>query len=109
MIFFLQTFKLACLIVFAYMSFWFVIGRLLKRNDVADIAWGLGFVFVSWITFLKTGWGIDRRFLAVFLITLWGFRLAWHIFNRLRVKPEDARYQKYREQWKKGLMQRMFV
>lgn len=34
------------LMLFCYASLWFVVGMLRKRNDVADIAWGLGFILI---------------------------------------------------------------
>ena len=33
--------------LFLYMSSWFVLSFVKKRNDVADVAWGLGFVLVA--------------------------------------------------------------
>lgn len=33
-----------------YMTLWFGYATYLKRDDVADTAWGLGFVCVAWLT-----------------------------------------------------------
>ena len=33
--------------IFFYMTAWFVIAFIKKRNDVADIAWGLGFIVAA--------------------------------------------------------------
>lgn len=33
------------------MTMWFAIS-IVKRNDIADIAWGLGFVLMAWSSFL---------------------------------------------------------
>jgi steroid 5-alpha reductase family enzyme len=35
-------------VLWAYMSLWFVVSLIKKRNDVADVAWGLGFVLLAW-------------------------------------------------------------
>jgi len=35
------------LILFLYMSTWFTLSVLKKRNDVADVAWGLGFALLA--------------------------------------------------------------
>jgi len=43
------------LILLAYMSFWFVVSLIKKRNDVADVAWGLGFVLMTWVSFFLSG------------------------------------------------------
>jgi len=39
---------------------------------------------------------IPRSWLVIALITLWGARLAAHIFHRHRGKGEDSRYQAMR-------------
>lgn len=81
-----------------YMSFWFAISVIKKRNDVADIAWGLGFVLMAWLSFCLTGYSF-KAFLVNSLVTVWGLRLAWHIYHRNRNKPEDSRYLEWRKTW----------
>ena len=86
--------------LFLYMTFWFIISLLKKRNDVADIAWGLGFVLLSWSGSFISG-GLNLRSLIInLLVTIWGLRLAWHIYRRNQNKPEDYRYQTWRKEWK---------
>ena len=41
------------LLIWTYATLWFVISLLAKRNDVADIAWGLGYVVVCIYLFQK--------------------------------------------------------
>lgn len=86
------------LALFVYMNVWFVIAVVIKRNDVADIAWGLGFVLMGWIAFLLSDHSV-RSILVNILVTLWGLRLAWHIARRNLKKPEDPRYAAWRQQW----------
>ncbi|PKM91340.1 steroid 5-alpha reductase [Candidatus Falkowbacteria bacterium HGW-Falkowbacteria-1] len=86
-------------ILLAYMSIWFVISLFKKRNDVVDIAWGLGFVIIAWASFLISGNFSLRSLLVNFLVSIWGFRLAWHINNRNKEKPEDYRYLAWRKEW----------
>jgi steroid 5-alpha reductase family enzyme len=81
------------------MSTWYVVSIILKRNDVADFAWGLGFVTLAWTSFLYSGFS-ERGLLATLLVTIWGSRLAWHIYLRNRGKAEDYRYQIWRKEWK---------
>ncbi len=86
-------------ILFGYMSCWFVVAVVKKRNDVADIAWGLGFVLLAWSSFFLSSFS----YLALVvnsLVTIWGFRLAWHIYNRNKKKTEDPRYVEWRKTWK---------
>lgn len=87
------------LVVLVYMMIWYSISLVLRRNDVADIAWGLGFVVVSWISFFLSP-HIERGLLVAALVTLWGTRLSYHIFLRNKNKPEDFRYRNWRKSWK---------
>ena len=34
-------------LVFCYATLWFAVSILLRRNDIADIAWGLGYLAIS--------------------------------------------------------------
>lgn len=88
--------------LFAYMSLWFVVSLIKKRNDVADIAWGLGFVLMAWVSFVLPGNPVGSRGLIVgLLVTAWGIRLAWHIYLRNKGKTEDYRYLAWRKEWGK--------
>ena len=81
------------LVLFVYMSLWFVISLIKKRNDVADVAWGLGFVLLAWVSFYLGDASGERALMVCLLVSIWGVRLAWHIYWRNRGKPEDYRYQ----------------
>ncbi len=87
-------------ILFLYFNFWFLVSLIRKRNDVVDIAWGLGFVLMTWSALWLSGNYEERQWLITTLITLWGIRLSWHIFTRNKNKEEDTRYQKLRAEWK---------
>lgn len=91
------------ILIFIFMSAGFGYALLKKRNDIVDIMWGLGFVLVAWVSFFLHG-DISFRLTLVFIaVTLWGLRLALHIWKRHQGKPEDYRYQSWREEWmKKG-------
>ncbi len=95
----MNYYLILALVLFIYMSLWFVVSVLKKRNDVADIAWGLGFVLVSWVSFLVAENFSLRAYLVNFVVSIWGFRLAWHIYGRNKGKKEDYRYLAWREQW----------
>lgn len=97
------------LILFLYMSSWFVISQIKKRNDVADIAWGLGFVLLTWISlFISQAFGI-QNWLVASLVSIWGVRLAWHIHSRNRKKKEDFRYLAWRKEWGKWFFLRSYI
>ncbi len=97
-----------CILI--YMSAWFLLATIIKRNDVADIAWGLGFVLVAWLSFFK--FSTSNNLLAIIansLVTIWGLRLAWHIFSRNKNKPEDYRYKAWRDSWGKWFYIRSYL
>ena len=86
-------------LLFIYMSFWFIFSVIKKRNDVADVAWGLGFVFLAWSSFFIHQSYEIKPFLVNMLVSIWGIRLAWHIHARNKNKAEDYRYLEWRKQW----------
>jgi len=81
------------------MNFWFVISLIKKRNDVADVAWGLGFVLIAWASFIISDNENWQGILVGILVSIWGIRLAWHINSRHKGKPEDSRYAVWRRDW----------
>ncbi len=96
-------------VLWGYMSLWFVISLVKKRNDVADVAWGLGFVLVAWTSFFLGGRPGTRGLMVGVLVSTWGLRLAWHIHSRNQGKPEDYRYRAWREEWGKWFYARSYV
>ena len=96
------------LVVFFYMFFWFIISVIKKRNDVADTAWGIGFLLIAVISFLKNDFSFDRAFLSTLLVVFWAIRLSIHIHSRNKGKKEDYRYKKWRDSWGKLFYLRSF-
>ncbi len=97
------------LVLLVYMTAWFGISVLKKRNDVADIAWGLGFVLLTWISFALSDSSSVHSLVIGILITIWGIRLAWHIHARNKGKTEDYRYRAWREEWGKWFYPRSYA
>lgn len=82
-----------------YMTLAFGFSVLKKRNDYADVAWGLGFIFLAWFAFfLQKNVGFFSYLINI-LISIWGLRLSFHIYQRLKNKPEDYRYAAWRANW----------
>ncbi|MFN0176782.1 MAG: DUF1295 domain-containing protein [Saprospiraceae bacterium] len=96
------------LLLLCYASLWFVVGLLRKRNDVADIAWGLGFVLICVYCWATRPYS-PLSTLVYALVTLWGFRLALHIALRSRGKAEDFRYRQWRTDWGRWFVLRSFL
>jgi steroid 5-alpha reductase family enzyme len=91
-----------------YMIFWFIVSLVIRRNDVADVAWGGGFIVAAAAALLVSGGPAARAVLVTLLVFIWGIRLALHIGLRNRGKQEDARYRKWREEWGKHVVLRSF-
>lgn len=95
------------IVVYGYMLCWFLVSIVKKRNDVADIAWGMGFVLLSWYAFFLAE-PSTKALLMNLLVTIWGGRLAWHIYQRNKKKTEDARYLAWRNSWKHFYLRSFF-
>ncbi len=68
----------------------------LRDVSIVDIAWGLGFVLVAWLSFIVTGPSTPRKLLLVACTTIWGTRLSGYLAWRNWGKAEDRRYQAMR-------------
>jgi steroid 5-alpha reductase family enzyme len=88
---------------------WFLVALLRRRNDVADVAWGIGFIIAASTAMGVTGAVTARSILIVVLVIVWGGRLAAHIGVRNAGKGEDPRYRKWREEWGEHAALRAFL
>jgi len=94
-----HTLSITAIAIWVYMTLWFLVSVMARRNDVADIAWGPGFIVVS-ITSLLVSHNVSPSTLLVLaLVTIWGLRLGLHIGARNIHKSEDSRYQIKRRLW----------
>ncbi len=100
---------LAAGIIGVYMTAAFAVALRRRNNGVADVAWGPGFIVTGWLVFLLRGGGQGRQWLVLGLVTLWGGRLAWHVFRRNRGREEDFRYAAWRRQWGRWFVARTFL
>ena len=88
------TFLVICFMTLAY--------ALAYKNDdlsIIDIAWPLGFLAITYYTFFTFSSFHARQIEVTVLITLWAVRLACHLYQRKRGKPEDPRYTAFRKKW----------
>jgi len=86
-------------VIFVFMTLMFVAALIRKRNDIADVGWGVGFVLVALTSLWLSGTVTPRKLLVLALVVLWGARLAVHIGMRNRGKKEDYRYKRWRDDW----------
>lgn len=96
------------LLIWIYATLWFIVSLLARRNDVADIAWGLGYVVVC-IYLFQTQVKASVPLLVYTLVGIWALRLSTHIFLRNRGKGEDFRYRQWREEWGKTFYWRSYL
>lgn len=96
------------LIILAYATLWFIFSILKKRNDIADIAWGIGYIVLCVYYFLYFP-NQARHLLLYSLVLLWGLRLSIHIALRNKGKSEDYRYKKWRQEWGKIFYLRSYL
>jgi steroid 5-alpha reductase family enzyme len=98
-----MVFLNSAILIWVYMTLWYGVSVLKKRNDIADIAWGLGFILVAGFSLIFNP--NIKLMISLILISFWGIRLATHIYKRNKNKKEDYRY----EQWKNNAYFKVFV
>ena len=69
-----------------------IVSLRLRDASIADIGWGPGFVLLAWwyVAILQPPAG--RASVIALLVTVWGGRLAAHLYRRGRGRGEDPRY-----------------
>ena len=108
---FLTLFLIGGGVIFCLMFLLWLISLFLKNSSIVDIFWGAGFVISAWLyPFLTPGGFTMHKLLLLTLVTIWGLRLTIYILMRNWRKPEDFRYQKWRQEsgktwWIKSLFQ----
>lgn len=105
----MNVFGSSSILLLIYMTTMFLLALWRKDNSIVDVAYGIAFVLVSWTGLLVFGGGHARQWLIVMLVTVWGVRLAVHIFLRKQGEGEDFRYRQWRESWGKTFVWRSFL
>jgi steroid 5-alpha reductase family enzyme len=83
-----------------FVSALFMLSLIVRRNDIADIAWGIGIFLVALVSFLHVETAGPLQYALLVLAGLWGGRLSVRILLRNLKKEEDYRYKKWREEWR---------
>jgi steroid 5-alpha reductase family enzyme len=87
-------------IITTFVSILFILSLALKRNDIADVAWGPGIALASWSSWYLAGQPTTTTTLVVLcLVSIWATRLGIRIYLKNRRKGEDARYARWRAAW----------
>lgn len=87
------------LLLWVYMTAWFLVARWRKRLDTVDTAWGSGFMLVAWAVAFQAGFSLPTTLVAL-LVTMWSARLTWHIASRSAKRSEDPRYKELSRKWR---------
>ncbi|RCK76883.1 MAG: hypothetical protein ANABAC_3308 [Anaerolineae bacterium] len=96
---FWESTLLLSLVIFGAMTLLWLLSLRLRDAGIVDVFWGIGFVILVWGAFFLSGADLTpRKVLMGSLVSLWGLRLAMHIFLRNRGKPEDYRYAAWRQE-----------
>jgi steroid 5-alpha reductase family enzyme len=94
-------------VLLVYMTLWFVAARARQRLDTVDTAWGLGFVVAAWAVALQQQ--RQRTVVIAVFVTIWGVRLANHIWQRSKSRGEDPRYEAISRKWKGNFWLRAYL
>lgn len=103
----IETLGLVGSVIFVFVTLLFVLSLIVGRNDIADIAWGVGVLSVGLISAsVHDVSGVSH--VVLILASLWGARLAVRIFLRNLKKGEDPRYKVWRDSWGKWFYLRSY-
>ncbi|MBN2830449.1 MAG: DUF1295 domain-containing protein, partial [Candidatus Cloacimonetes bacterium] len=94
--------------VFIYMNIMFALAISKKKNDIVDIAWGMGFVLITILYLILVPEIQPRRIIVNGFVLIWGLRLSYYIFTRNKGKAEDFRYAQWKKDWGKHWMIRSY-
>jgi len=98
---FLLALPLTALAVAVILGITLAVAIRVGKHAVVDVAWGLGFAVIAFISFvLSVGFDAgdrDRGLLVTVLTVVWGVRLTTHIALRSRGHGEDPRYEELLE------------
>lgn len=100
---------IATILVLGYMTAIFLLALALEDNSIVDIFYGTAFLVGCWGAYLYSDSHHPRQWLLLGMVSVWGIRLAVHLFFRKKGKGEDFRYRKWREEWGKTFVWRSFL
>jgi steroid 5-alpha reductase family enzyme len=91
---------------FSAMSVWslilFLVSLVKRRNDIADVAWGINFIICCLVTYIVSDNPPElAAYVVMLMILIWAIRLSTHIGARHKKSEEDYRYKQWRTDWGK--------
>ena len=73
-----------------------------KNAAIVDTIWSASFPLLASIYFLVVDGFVPRQLIILFMVVIWGTRLALYLLSRTIGQPEDARYTALRREWGKN-------
>ncbi|HXV26570.1 MAG TPA: DUF1295 domain-containing protein [Candidatus Paceibacterota bacterium] len=107
--FFVSRLAGAALAVFLFMFVMFLYALVRRNNGLADVAWGIGFVVAALAVLWFNTDIVLRQLLVTALVSIWGVRLALHVWLRIKGNDEDWRYARWRRTWGEHWLIRSFL
>ncbi len=95
--------------IVCFASVLILVSVIVKRNDIADVAWGIGISIVALHGYVFQSSSSILGQTLTLLIIAWGIRLSLRIFLRNIKKTEDVRYKVWRETWGKWFYVRSYA
>lgn len=89
--------------------FLFLLSVALKKQDIADVFWGIKFIIISLVALLLSSEVSIYGLIIFFIVLIWGVRLSIHIGLRNLKKGEDPRYKEISKDWGSFFYPRSFL
>jgi steroid 5-alpha reductase family enzyme len=86
---------IALIISFVIQLLFFIFAASFKTDKMTDLSYGLGFILITLIYFLKSTLGLDQ-ILVTILVFIWGTRIAIYLFKRILKTKTDSRFDNVR-------------
>jgi len=95
----IQAILQSAYLIFIVMTLFYLLSLSRRQNDVADVVWGFGLIFIAISTLISMPDPHFRALMVTILVVIWGLRLSFFIYRRNKLRGEDFRFQRLREKW----------
>lgn len=96
---FLSLFLVGGFLLFIIFTLTWVWQLRTKNAAIVDTVWSASFPILAIVYFVLIDGYSLRQLLILFMVVIWGLRLAMYLFSRTDGQPEDARYTTLRKEW----------
>ena len=97
------------LVLSVFMGMLWAYQKRTNNAGIVDVVWS----FATALCAIWFAWGADgftqRRVLVAVIAGIWGIKLGYYLFDRLKGAHEDRRYAMLREKWGAKTQQKMFM